>query len=177
MIIKNVYHITEETVVLAVGQFIHRKGFDVLIRASKKLHKSVGVYIVGGEPPKEYLDLINELKVEHVHFIDFVTPDILSYYYKVADVFVHPTREDIWGLVINEALAYGVPVVTTNKCIAGTEMIDNGKNGFVVAAEDEEALIKAILSCCQFEMFDNCVSIAKTYTFEKMVLSHINSWK
>ena len=76
------------------------------------------------------------MNLNNVHFIDFKNKDTLKEYYHVADVFVLPTREDIWGLVINEALAYGLPVITTDKCMAGLEMIENGKNGYIIPVND-----------------------------------------
>ncbi|MEN3009352.1 glycosyltransferase, partial [Pseudothermotoga sp.] len=116
----------EEKIILSVGQFIPRKGFDLLIKASKSIPKNVGVYIVGGKPPQEYLDLAKAFDVEEkVHFVDFKLKQELKKYYMAADLFVLPTREDIWGLVINEAMACGLPLITTNRCIAGLELIKN----------------------------------------------------
>ena len=55
-----------------------------------------------------------------------------------------PTREDIWGLVINEALAYGLPTITTERCVAGLELIEDGVNGLLVPVGDVEALHQAM---------------------------------
>lgn len=60
----------------------------------------------------------------------------LSEYYKAADLFVLPTREDIWGLVINEAMNYGLPVITTTACVAGQELVQQEENGYLVDGED-----------------------------------------
>ena len=65
-------------------------------------------------------------------------------YYHAVDLFVLPTREDIWGLVINEAMACGLPVVSTNRCIAAMELIEDGKNGFVVPVDDPQKLSEAV---------------------------------
>ena len=43
--------------ILAVGQFIHRKGFDVLLQAARTMDKNIGIYIVGGKPTEEYLQI------------------------------------------------------------------------------------------------------------------------
>ena len=64
----------------------------------------------------------------------------LATYYQAADLFVFPTREDIWGLVINEALSFGLPVITTRKCVAGVEMIKEGVNGSIVSEDNVEQL-------------------------------------
>ena len=84
------------------------------------------------------------MKLENVHFIGFKSKEELKKYYKSADLFVLPTREDIWGLVINEAMSYGLPIITTNKCVAGVELINNDENGFIVSVEDSKSISKKI---------------------------------
>ena len=133
----------EEKIVISVGQFIYRKGFDVLIRSAGRLNKNIGIYIIGGEPNDYYLNLKNEYKAENLHFIGFKSKYELAEYYKAADLFVFPTREDIWGLVVNEAMAYGLPVITTNRCISGLELVDS-RNGFIINVNSEEELICSI---------------------------------
>ena len=95
---------------------------------------------------------------------------------------VLPTREDIWGLVVNEAMAAGTPVITTNKCIAGVELIEDGKTGYIVLVEDEVALayrIKEILENTDqtLMMRNNCLKKIRKYTFESMVQRHIDVLK
>lgn len=175
----------EEKIVLSVGQFIYRKGYDILLKACKELDDSVGVYIVGGKPTEEYLELKEELNLKNVHFVDFMTKDKLANYYKAADLFVLPTREDIWGLVINEAMAYGLPVITTDKCVAGIEMVENGVNGFIVSVDNVRQLqdkISEILmdDSLQMKMAKNSLTKAKEYTIEKMCEAHMScfvDWK
>lgn len=166
--------IKEKKVVISVGQFIFRKGYDVLLKASSKLDKEIGVYIIGGTATEEYLQMKSKLQLDHVHFLEFMNKDQLSEYYKLADLFVLPTREDIWGLVINEALAFGLPVVTTNRCVAGLELIRNNENGIIVAVEDSGALVEAIEFGIAQEGWNKVsLEIAKEYTIENMVKQHI----
>lgn len=166
----------EEHIVLAVGQFIPRKGYDTLLRAVAKLDKAFGIYIVGGEAPEEYIVQKKQLNLENVHFVNFKQPDELKKFYMAADVFVHPTREDIWGLVINEAMAYGLPVVTTDRCIAGLEMVREKENGYIVKVGDIDNLVKAIYGCADIVDKKISLKVAKEFTIEKMVQAHFLSW-
>lgn len=164
---------TEEKIVLSVGQFIHRKGYDILLKACKSLGDSVGVYIVGGSPTEEYSSLKDQLGLEHVHFVEFMPKAKLADYYKAADLFVLPTREDIWGLVVNEAMAYGLPVITTDRCVAGIEMVRDGMNGYIVPAENVDSLAQAICRALEQDM-QGSLAVAREYTIEKMALAHRN---
>ena len=86
-----------------------------------------------------------------------------------------PTREDIWGLVINEAMAYGLPVITTERCVAGLELIENGVNGYVVPVEDAAALaekINAVLSADLHQMGEASLEKIRPYTLENMAKTH-----
>jgi len=174
--IKEKLHIKENKVILSVGQFIYRKGYDVLIRACKNLDNNIGVYIVGGVPTKEYLKLVNDLKISNIYFIDFLDKDRLSEYYKAADLFVLPTREDIWGLVVNEAMAYGLPVITTDKCVAGMELVKDNKNGYIVPVDDSNKLACAINQGLmeQKKLAECCISTINNYSIEQMAECYYN---
>lgn len=168
-------NIPEKKMVLTIGQFIHRKGFDVLLRAAASLDAETGVYIVGGEPTEEYLKLREELGLSSVHFVGFKKKEELARYYKAADLFVLPTREDIWGLVINEAMAYGLPVITTDRCVAGLELVENGVNGYIVPTEDVHALAEKMNLLLKNSEQMGAASLEKIrpYTIENMVKAHV----
>lgn len=167
--------IPEKYMVLAIGQFIHRKGFDVLLKAATSLPKDTGIYIVGGEPTEEYRKLREELGAEKVHFVGFQKKEVLTQYYKAADLFVLPTREDIWGLVINEAMAYGLPVITTDRCVAGLELVEDGVNGYIVPVEDAAALaekMKLVLRSDLQAMGKVSLEKIRAFTLENMAKVH-----
>lgn len=170
--------IIENRIVLSVGQFVHRKGFDVLLKCAGNLGSNIGVYFVGGEPTQEYISLQKSLRLSNVHFIRFQSKERLIDYYQAADVFVLPTRGDTWGLVINEAMANGLPVISTDRCNAALELIDEGKNGFVVPVDDENLLERRIISLlCNDEkraqFGKQSIEKIQNYTVEKMVESHM----
>ncbi len=172
----------EEFAVLAVGQFIHRKGFDILIKAAREFEGNVGICFVGGNPTEEYMSLKEQYHLNNIHFVGFKKPLELKKYYLASDLFVLPTREDIWGLVINEAFANGLPVITTNRCLAGMEMIENGKNGFIVPTENADAICDAVnklrkdTHLCH-QMAENNIKKAHRFTIESMAESHIDFFK
>jgi len=167
--------IEEKYCLLAIGQFIHRKGFDVLLKAAASLPKDAGIYIVGGEPTQEYIQLRQELGLTNVHFLGFQSKQTLVKFYKASDVFVLPTREDIWGLVINEAMAYGLPVITTDRCVAGLELVEDGVNGYIVPVRDVEALAQRMNQIlCEDLSAMGRASLEKIrpYTVENMAKVH-----
>ena len=172
-------NIKEAKVIISVGQFIPRKGFDILLKASKNLPENVGVYIIGGNPTEEYIQMKQRLQLENVHFVGFKRMDELSKYYRCADLFVFPTREDVWGLVINEAMAYGLPIITTDRCIAGLELIKNDENGYIVPVGNEKILYEKMNQLLSDDMLRKSMgqkSLEKIheYTFETMAKVHID---
>jgi glycosyltransferase involved in cell wall biosynthesis len=76
-IIRQEEGITEKQVVLSVGQFIYRKGYDVLLKSIASFSEEVGVYIIGGQVTAEYKQLVEELKLKNIHFIDFMSKEEL----------------------------------------------------------------------------------------------------
>lgn len=178
-VLKKKLNMKEETILLSVGRFIPSKGFDLLLEVSRQLSTNIGVYIVGGEPTAEYLEMQKKWNLQNVYFLDFMKKEQLAEYYQASDVFVLPTRSDVWGLVVNEAMANGLPVVSTDKCIAALEMVENWKNGFVVPVDDVAELKKAIEyilespDVCQEMAKESLEIIKKYYTIECMASEHL----
>lgn len=175
--IKRELEIKYNKIVISVGRLIYSKGFDILIKAARDFGGDVGVYIVGGEPTEELKKIIAEYSLDNIHFIDFKVKKELAKYYKMADIFVLPTRKDVWGLVINEAMSYGLPVITTDKCVAGLELIEQEVNGYIVPTDDPKSIsdkVNYLFNNAKIlnEMSQNNLSKIKKYTIEEMAKVH-----
>lgn len=182
---KNAIEVTEKKMILSVGSFNYdkkygiRKGYHALMRAAEKIYGDIGIYIVGDEPTEEFLEWKRKKQLSHVHFIGFKSKDELKAYYAAADLFVLMTKYDIWGLVINEAMAFGLPVITTDKCVAGLELIKENANGYIVPVDDDNALaLKAMSMINDEEMLENfgkkSREMIQRYSIENMAEEHIN---
>ena len=174
---KEEFGVAEECAIISVGQFIPRKGMDLLLHCCKDLPENTGVYIVGGTPPQEYLAICEENHLQNVHFLDFMPKDRLMKFFRAMDIFALFTREDIWGLVINEAMAAGLPVISTDRCIAALELIRNGEEGYIVVNEDLEQMKKALLALTESserreEMSARAIDRIQSYTIENMAAEH-----
>ncbi len=164
---------------LSIGQFIPRKGYDILLKSWAGMPEEYQLLIIGGgDLAKEYVGMIDKMKLRHVHILGFMDKEHIMAYYQACDLFVLPTREDIWGLVINEAMANGLPVVTTDRCIAGLELVEDGENGYIVPVEDAEKLhlrMRAILDNDELreQMQVNNIEKMQNNTMENIVKSHV----
>ena len=176
--LKRELGIETRILILSVGRFVRGKGFDILLNACKRIDPAIGVCIVGGVPSLECATTKTEHKLANVHFAGFKSKVELRKYYKASDLFVLPTREDTWGLVINEAMACGLPVVTTNRCVAGLALVREGENGFIVRVGDERALAEKMQVIAgddelRRKMSRRSIDLIQWYTFENMAKRHI----
>lgn len=169
--------INSKNVIVGVGQLIFRKGWECLISIANKI--DADIYIVGeGECRNLYETEIRKQNLTNVHLIGFLSNEMTTMYYQAADVFVLPTRYDVWGVVINEALANGLPVITTTGCIAGQELVVNNDNGFLIPVDNNELLLdklKLLLSDRKLraKMSNNALKSIKGYTIENMADVHM----
>ena len=124
---------------LSSGSLIHRKGYDLAIKAFNLLPeylKSRTEYWIMGDGPL-LSDLRSLVKPEFsVKFLGFVEPKDIATYYRVASCFLLTSRYDGWGVVVNEAISAGLPVIVTNTCGAA-EYVD-ADGGFVVNCDVNE---------------------------------------
>jgi glycosyltransferase involved in cell wall biosynthesis len=138
---------------LYVGRLAGVKGVDVLIEAVRRISKvraDIGLLIVGEGPERKRLEkrAQNSPQVFVLGFYDWKD---LPRFYGAADLFVLPSLREPWGLVVNEAMASGLPVIATRKVGAAQDLIIEGQSGYVVPENDAEAMASAIDRACQSE--------------------------
>lgn len=168
---------TEEKILLYVGRYDPKKGMDDLLHTLPELDKAAGVYFVGGEPRQEHLDFCRENQIGNAHFVGFRKKEELALYYRAADALVLPTWSDVWGLVVNEAMACGLPVITTDRCVAGMELVEPGVTGYIVPIRDREKLAEAcnrLLAGDYRAMGRAALETIRPYTVENMVKAHVD---
>ena len=174
---------SEEKIVLSVGRFTYDrgygKGYDFIMNAAEKTKdKDIGYYIVGDEPTEEFVKWKEEKELEHIHFVGFKKKDELADYYIAADLFVLMTRGDIWGLVINEAMSYGLPIISTTTCVAACELITDGESGYIIDLDEAKQLEEYVRRLLQDEetharFAEASLEEIKKYTIEKMAQAHV----
>lgn len=164
--------------VISVGKFEYRKGFDLLLKAAENINENIHIYLIGADNKEEYEKYISELNRKKVHFIEFCNQDKLKKYYLASDLFLLPTREDIWGLVISEAMANGIPVVTTNRCLAGVAMLEKRDIISVDNVNDIERIINKYYSMSgeeRLKIGEENIKKVLPYTIQNSVKKDLNS--
>lgn len=111
------FQLAPRPVLLGVGQMIGRKGWPQLLQSASRLQQrgeEFTLLLVGGGPEQPRCEaLAAQLGLRHVHFFPTVSPENMPAVYWSADCLVFPTLEDVWGLVVNEAIWCGLPVISS----------------------------------------------------------------
>ncbi|MDP4195863.1 MAG: glycosyltransferase family 4 protein [Bacteroidota bacterium] len=130
------------TRLLYIGALTREKGVDKLLECLSKLNNlNWHMTIIGtGELSNELFQQKEKLFREKLDLLGYIPRKKLPEYYLKSDIFVFPTKSDVWGHVIDEAMALGCSVVSSNKSVAALELIDSGVNGYVYDNDKEDEL-------------------------------------
>ena len=128
------------------GQLIGRKGVQTLLEAMKQLDdQDIGLLIVGAGPGEQELQrFCKEQGLHNIYFQGFQQYTSLPESYALADVCVLPSDSEVWGLVVNEALASGLYVLCSNHAGAAPDLIREGWNGELFDPSDSAQLAQLI---------------------------------
>ena len=174
---------TDHRIAIAVGRFIPLKRYDKLIEQWKEMPEDCTLLLIGGGPEEEtYRKIIKENTINNVLLHGFMQKEALFEYYKAADIFVHPTSYDVWGLVVNEAMACGLPVVISDHCVAGLELIRDRENGFLIPVGNDGEMCDRVReifsdSALYDKMAQNVLSTIRPYTMSHMAQKQMNAIK
>lgn len=145
---------------LASARFIEKKNLPRLLRAYARYREKVEgrasrvegqasweLFLLGDGVLREQLDkLCSELGLEEsVQMPGFKQYDELPSYYAQAGAFIHASTTEQWGLVVNEAMASGLPVLVSNRCGCAADLVREGENGWTFDPTNEEQMADLML--------------------------------
>jgi glycosyltransferase involved in cell wall biosynthesis len=139
---------------LYVGRLVREKGVFDLLHAYSRLQPSlcaaVGLVFAGtGSAQPELLERAAKISPGTVQFPGFLHREQLPELYALADGLIFPTHTDPWGLVVNEAMACGLPVIATSVAGCALDLVEDGWNGFVVPPGDTPRLAQAMTALAE----------------------------
>ena len=140
-----------ENYFLASARFIEKKNLVRLVRAYAEYRRRTSgdapwdLVLLGDGPLRETLNSqLSTLNLHaHVHLPGFRPYGELPVYYALANAFVHPSTTEQWGLVVNEAIASGLPVIVSERCGCAPELVQG--NGFTFDPTDDHELASRLL--------------------------------
>jgi len=164
--------------IICVGRLVPIKNIDKLLRSWQQIElKGIDwtLSIIGKGPDHETLiNLSTSLKLKNVEFLGTVNNNDIPAYYYDSDAFILPSLSETWGLVVNEAMAAGLPILISNKVNACHTLLQEGANGFSFDPFDENAITEAILKYINLDivfkkkMSAKSLEIIGEMSYEKM---------
>ena len=135
------------------GRLTPRKGVLGLVGAWRRheaTHPNPGTLVLVGEGPEEasLRALVSAHGLQRVRFVGSVDYDVMHRYYRAADVFVIATLEDNWSLVVPEAMACGLPILSSRYNGCCPELVRPGRNGYVFDPMQPASLTALFGTCC-----------------------------
>jgi glycosyltransferase involved in cell wall biosynthesis len=134
-------------VILTVGRLIETKQPEHVLDAFRQVRakQQCTLLLVGSGPLED--ELRNKVAAEgipNVAFAGFLDQTQVARAYAAADLFALVSRGETWGLVVNEAMNFGLPVVVSDRVGCAADLVVSGRNGFVVPSRNRDALAQAL---------------------------------
>jgi glycosyltransferase involved in cell wall biosynthesis len=125
-----------------VGRFVSVKNLDLLLNAFDKLKDPLwGLILIGDGECKTGLEkMILEKNIEGITILPSQKWNEIPRFLTLGDIFVLPSFSETWGLVINEAMVCGLPVIVSDQCGCASDLVENKATGKVFKSNDEDDL-------------------------------------
>jgi glycosyltransferase involved in cell wall biosynthesis len=167
----------KKPLLLFVGRFSKEKNILFLLNSIKNLEKTkkFDLWLIGyGPQEEEIIKYIKKNKIKSVKKITYVNRKKLIEIYKRADIFILPSVREPWGFVINEAMASGLPILSSNKVGSSVDLVKNNLNGYTFDPYDHDDLELKLTELIdkpykRFKMGKESIKIISSFTINKMV--------
>lgn len=167
--------------VIAVGRYVYQKGFDLLLRSWSIVEKNCPDWIltiIGQGDRLPYETLINELRIDRTRCKLFGPKERIQDEYMSSSLLVMSSRFEGFGMVLVEAMACGLPVVSFDCPCGPKDIVSDSVDGFLVESGSVEMLAKAIIMLIQHpekrkEMADNAIENVQRFRIDRIA----GKWK
>lgn len=175
-------------VLLYVGRIAKGKGVDKLIKIVnliQKRNKNIKLVIIGGD--SGYLHIVKSLirrynLSKNILYLGYISKENLSKYYSLADLVIYPSRQEIFGLVLCEAMACGKAVIGSD-IFGPSEIIKNGETGYTSNFKNLDEISKTIADLLKDKEKLNYMGkkglerVKKHYSWKKAAEAHLKLYK
>lgn len=137
---------SDDFVILYVGRFSEEKSPMLLLKAYQKISNSRKKLFLVGDGPlrKELENYVASEKLTGVEFFGFQPKESLFNFYNTADVLVMPSKRETWGIVVNEAMCFGLPIIASDRVGVAVDLVKHDVNGFIFTSENSVELSRAL---------------------------------
>lgn len=165
--------------ILVVSQYLHVKGADLALECAKRNPQLKFKFVGMGHKTDEFIEKYCPQKPDNVEFIPFLQKEELEKEYKSCSAFILPSRQECWGLVINEAASFGVPVVSTYGSGAAVEFLCEKYPQFLAEPDSAESLSSCLERLLNEESIEEYSAYlkekSKDYSIENSVKAHVEA--
>jgi glycosyltransferase involved in cell wall biosynthesis len=164
--------------ITCVARLVDIKNFDNLLKAWKIVESANATYrlsIIGSGPLHDHLQkLKTDLELQRVDFNGIVSNQEIPMYLFKSDAFVLASFAESWGLVVNEAMAAGLPVILSKTIHAATALLKEGENGYAFDPHNVDEMAQKILQFINLDipakkaMSAKSLAIINTMNYENM---------
>lgn len=168
----------EDRVILFLGRLEEYKGINELIAVFESVDIKTWHLVICG--PGNVVTRNNR-----VHYVGSITPQSRCFYFSCADIFVLPNtckgKVEPWGLTVNEALAFGVPVLATDATGSARDLVFQGINGYIMDSQDLKSELEYYLKLVLLDekhlnkLKENCKKTVELYSFDNMATAFVTA--
>ena len=164
--------------ILVVGQYFDYKGMDIALQAARMDREHYYKFVGMGSRTEQFCnDFAGQIPPD-VEIIPFLQKKELEEEYRKCAMLVLPSRQECWGLVVNEAASFGTPIVSTWGSGAAVEFLADHYPQYLAQPSDAESLLKCIQICMTAEDTEQYATFlknkSKDYSIERSVQVHID---
>jgi glycosyltransferase involved in cell wall biosynthesis len=167
---------SESPIFLFIGRFSKEKGLEDLLAAFRRIHEHLpkAKLVLAGPGERDCLrsQAVAWGLGNAIGFLGNQTPGQIGELLEICTAMVLPSHREPWGLVVNEALSYGCPVVVSDICGCTPELVINGVTGYIFPAGDVGALYASMLQVVLLDKYrlntaKRCLEVISQYTPER----------
>lgn len=163
-----------ESYILVVGQYYAYKGLDIAVHVAEKLPNLKFKFVGMGKRTDLFIKENNIDNIANIEVIPFLSKSDLEQEYKRCRLLLLPSRQECWGLVVNEAASYGTPIVSTWGSGAAVEFLHEMYSEFLAIPGDVDSLKETLVNAIDklkydLEITNYLLKKSEQYNIEKSV--------